>query len=79
VPDEHLHQLATNLAAELTQLIHRTVGPSCAPFMAVPVSGTRDARIREEAAEGRVSVLFSLGVVVIVAMRTTPATAAAGQ
>src|SRR5699024_12264463 len=43
---DRLQRVATNFAAELTHLIHGSIGLSCPPLIAAPVSGASHARPR---------------------------------
>lgn len=50
--DREVRRLAEEFATELTQLVHATVGPGAAPFVAVPVSGRAQVWVRQEPATG---------------------------
>lgn len=65
--DRRVRRLAEEFATELTQLVHATVGPEAAPFVAMPVSGRRQVWIRQEPATGIQLPLADDSVLVILA------------
>lgn len=50
--DASVQRLAEEFATVLTELVHATVGPESAPFVAVPVAGAGQAWVRQEPATG---------------------------
>lgn len=63
--DRKVRRLAEEFATELTQLVHATVGPGAAPFVAVPVAGRGQVWVRQEPATGIRLPLSDAAVLVV--------------